>query len=417
MLLLFAAAGRLVRGLALGEPPDGKAYLAAWIDGSAPNLDSPALFNKRIGRNAYGFQLAQTIPVTPYNYTTGGGGMMNVTEVMGTDTTAAIFLTVYPQSLAQVTDAHLQALGKQIAGYQGLSPTRKVFLRFAPEMQGRWMPYGAQPSLFLALWKRMFASVKALAPETIIVWAPNGAMGYPYGIQLSNVTLQADKDLLDTNKSGELDQGDDAYAAYYPGDSYVDWNGISWYWKGNEYPYLVNKLVPTGYSAGAMTGQSPAGSIGTSGAQTFTSFYSRYCATKPCMFSEMGAAYHVNAAGNISQASLQQSWWRDTITSKGFMDAFPKMKMFMLFEFQKSEDGGDLRDYRLSADERVRTSWLQDLQAVQSRFIWADQSTTNNTSAGQGARSGARSETFWVDAAGWKLGWLVVLIATMYYMF
>jgi hypothetical protein len=24
---------------------------------------------------------------------------------------------------------------------------------------------------------------------------------------------------------------------------------------------------------------------------------------------------------------------------------------------------------------------------------------------------------FWVDAAGWKLGWLVVLIATMYYMF
>lgn len=111
MLLLFAAAGRLVRGLALGEPPDGKAYLAAWIDGSAPNLDSPALFNKRIGRNAYGFQLAQTIPVTPYNYTTGGGGMMNVTEVTGTDTTAAIFLTVYPQSLAQVTDAHLQALG------------------------------------------------------------------------------------------------------------------------------------------------------------------------------------------------------------------------------------------------------------------------------------------------------------------
>jgi hypothetical protein len=46
------------------------------------------------------------------------------------------------------------------------------------------------------------------------------------------------------------------------------------------------------------------------------------------------------------------------------MDAFPKMKMFMLFEFQKSEDGGDLRDYRLSADERVRTSWLQDLQGA-----------------------------------------------------
>jgi len=186
----------MARGLGLGEPPDGKAYLAAWTDGSAPYYDSPKGFNGRIGQNAYGFQQAQTIPVTEYNGTSGGGGPMKISQVTETGTTAAVYLTVYPQSLGGVSDADLEALGRQLADYQ--ATRRPVFLRFAPEMQGLWMPYGAQPTLFLALWKRMFVAVKAQAPQTIIVWAPNSAMGYPYGIRLSDVASKADQDLLDT---------------------------------------------------------------------------------------------------------------------------------------------------------------------------------------------------------------------------
>jgi len=395
----------MARGLGLGEPPDGKAYLAAWTDGSAPYYDSPKGFNGRIGQNAYGFQQAQTIPVTEYNWTSGGGGPMKISEVTETGTTAAVYLTVYPQSLGGVSDADLEALGRQLADYH-TSTRRPVFLRFAPEMQGLWMPYGAQPTLFLALWIRMFVAVKAHAPQTIIVWAPNSAMGYPYGIRLSDVASKADQDLLDTNRNGQLDAGDDAYAAYYPGDEYVDWNGISWYWKGSEFPYRENQLVPAEYSAGAMTGRSPAGAIGTGGAQTFTGFYDRYCGSKPCMFSEMGAAFHVNASGpnQPSQEALQQSWWRDSLTSVAFMDRFPKMKMFMLFEHQKPEDGGDLRDFRISINDQVRASWLTDFQAVQSRFIWADNVTSPSSPATQGAR-GAASRMHSVSSS-W-LGWLV----------
>ncbi|KNZ60035.1 hypothetical protein VP01_1622g2 [Puccinia sorghi] len=395
VLLATLVCSHMARGLGLGEPPDGKAYLAAWTDGSAPFLDSPKGFNGRIGQNAYGFQQAQTIPVTEYNYTSGGGGQMNISQVTETGTTAAVFLTVYPQALSRVSDADLQALGQQLARYQTTLPQRPVFLRFAPEMQGRWMSYGAQPTQFLALWKRMFAAVKARAPKTIIVWAPNAAMGYPYGIRLSDVASQADQELLDTNKNGRLDAGDDAYAAYYPGDEYVDWNGISWYWKGSEYPYRVNQLVPGEYSAGAMTGRSSPGAMGTGGAQTFTSFYDRYCGSKPCMFSEMGAAFHVNSSGTRNQPSqeaLQQSWWRDSLTSVAFMDRFPKMKMFMLFEHQKPEDGGDLRDYRISINDQVRASWLQDFQGslqVSSRFIWADNATSLTSPAAQVARGAA----------------------------
>ncbi|KAI9621892.1 hypothetical protein KEM48_007500 [Puccinia striiformis f. sp. tritici PST-130] len=327
IVILLWSSSQLVNSLGLGEPPDGKAYLGAWTDGSAPYYDTPSAFNSRIGQNTFAFQLAQTIPITPYNYTSGSGGAINITEITKTNTPASIYLTVYPQSLERVTDQDLTILATQISSYFISMPERKVFLRFAPEMQ----EFGA---------------------SNYIVWAPNGAMGYPFGIKLKDVISKADQDLLDTNKNGELDSNDDAYGAYYPGDGYVDWNGISWYWKGNEYPYKVNQILPTGYSAGAMTGKSPPGSI---------------------------AAYHNNDNGTstttINQLSLQQAWWRDCLTSISFMNNFPKIKMFMVFEHQKFEDQNDLRDYRITVDGNVRNSWLDDFKAVQDRFIWADNIT------------------------------------------
>jgi hypothetical protein len=65
------------------------------------------------------------------------------------------------------------------------------------------------------------------------------------------------------------------------------------YWKGSEYPYRLNQLLPAGYTAGAMTGKTPPGSIGSGGAQTFTNFYDNYCINKPCMFAEMGGNYYI----------------------------------------------------------------------------------------------------------------------------
>ncbi|POW19170.1 hypothetical protein PSHT_05000, partial [Puccinia striiformis] len=385
----------LVNSLGLGEPPDGKAYLGAWTDGSAPYYDTPSAFNSRIGQNTFAFQLAQTIPITPYNYTSGSGGAINITEITKTNTPASIYLTVYPQSLERVTDQDLTILATQISSYFISMPERKVFLRFAPEMQGQWMKYGAQPSLFILTWKKMYSIVKNLAPQTIIVWAPNGAMGYPFGIKLKDVISKADQDLLDTNKNGELDSNDDAYGAYYPGDGYVDWNGISWYWKGNEYPYKVNQILPTGYSAGAMTGKSPPGSIGSSNSvepQNFTNFYDTYCQNNHA------SAYHNNDNGTttINQLSLQQAWWRDCLTSISFMNNFPKIKMFMVFEHQKFEDQNDLRDYRITVDGNVRNSWLDDFKAVQDRFIWADNITLQSdgsSPAKKKASKGARKMT------------------------
>lgn len=71
----------------------------------------------------------------------------------------------------------------------------------------------------------MYKAVKALAPATVVVWAPNLGSGYPFG-QTANIA-STDLAVLDTNKNGQLDAGDDPYTPYYPGDDYVDWIGLS----------------------------------------------------------------------------------------------------------------------------------------------------------------------------------------------
>ena len=166
---------------------------------------------------------------------TGTGGLMNQTLVENTGTNASIFLTVYPQTLLNVTNStDLELLGQQILFYQSAPcqsppaphPTapprdadsarlflypdnRTVFLRYAPEFQGVWMPYGFSPSSFVAGWKTAYAAVKAIAPDTIFCWSPNYGFGYPYGYALAAASV-ADQALLDTNGDGALTIEDDA---------------------------------------------------------------------------------------------------------------------------------------------------------------------------------------------------------------
>ncbi|MBZ6370618.1 MAG: hypothetical protein LBE44_01600 [Microbacterium hominis] len=91
------------------------------------------------------------------------------------------------------------------------------------------MRYGQQPTAFLQSWQNMYTLVKSVAPETVIVWAPNTPQGYPYGQTGTAFTSlsSVDQALLDTNQNGVLDAGDDSLAPYYPGDDLVDWIGLS----------------------------------------------------------------------------------------------------------------------------------------------------------------------------------------------
>jgi hypothetical protein len=81
--------------------------------GSAGEM--PADFNARVGQNLGAFQIAQQIPIVPYDYTTGAGGNADPLEwnIETSATDAAVFLTVYPSSLT-IGANDLTNLGNQI---------------------------------------------------------------------------------------------------------------------------------------------------------------------------------------------------------------------------------------------------------------------------------------------------------------
>ncbi|KAJ1569759.1 hypothetical protein HK096_001919, partial [Nowakowskiella sp. JEL0078] len=131
-----------------------------------------------------------------------------------TNTDAMILLTVYPVpdpyniTLEDVDRLALLCAGVNEAG-------RKIFLRFAPEMNGNWQVYGQQASLFKTLYIQIAKSIRSRTNLTAMVWSPNEGSQYPYGINQYTPTSRSVITELDTNKNGQLDSGDDPYAPYY----------------------------------------------------------------------------------------------------------------------------------------------------------------------------------------------------------
>ncbi|GAA5956278.1 hypothetical protein JCM3765_005615 [Sporobolomyces pararoseus] len=383
------------------EPEGNQVMLGFWFDSADPYHDTPSIINSKLGYNVPVFQMAQAIPLPKYNYTTGAGGPAPENQIERSATDAHVFLTVYPVNGFQtVAESDFTALGQQILDYQ-TNLNRTVFLRYAPEMQGRWMQYGQQPTAFIESWTTMYNAVKAVAPETIMVWAPNTPQGYPYGQQQNFYSLStADQTLLDTNKNGQLDAGDDALSPYYPGDNLVDWIGISIYYKG---PYLngaiadsTNQVQDSGYCALAINGTNPGDFA------EITPWYENYCAQKPdkaCMFAEAGAAWHVNDAGSTNQAALQQAWLKDCVVNATLLDQYPRIKLIMQFEYEKTETANngqdDLRDYRLTNVTEVVDELKSDLSSIGDRFTWAQSRAppTSISSAGAPAATNSAGST------------------------
>ena len=250
---------------------------------------------------------------------------------------------------------------------------RVVFLRFAPEMQGQWFPrYGFMPSLYVPMWRRMYTTLKAIVPNVIIVWAPNMGNGYPYG-QTPDASELA---LLDTNGDGRVTSADDPYTPFYPGDEYVDWIGISVYYKSRSSDGLDMNLVQSPDFCGSARASSlqPAAlmlSHRTRRRDWATVLHQllrhvlhafsahrvhvRRCATSTAApltrVPESAAAWHawpnVTALSTVTQAELMGGWIRGCMLNATLYDstrvvpplsliraAFPRLKMIMVMKWR-----------------------------------------------------------------------------------
>ncbi|KAJ3095338.1 hypothetical protein HDU97_007028 [Phlyctochytrium planicorne] len=294
-----------------------------------------------------------------------------------------MFLTVYPRGL-DLQDRDVSDLVNQLD--QLTNPvngsSRRVMLRFAPEMNGNWFNnWSMRPTAWKAAYIKIVTAVRRRTSRVAFVWSPNVANNYPFGGTIDGAEISA----LDTNGDGIIDNSDDPFTPYWPGPEFVDWVGISLYWKGPYgmgFPAITNAAPPL-----TLFEEMIQGSVNERVNPNFP-FYTMFCErfNKPLVLSEGGAAFHESYSkdGVITpvdpgpgRLDIQQAFWRSFITNSDFLNRYPKAKMFVMFEHYKSlEDGrnGNLgvnRDYRITVDPDMLAAFKADLDGVSGRYAWA----------------------------------------------
>ncbi|KAJ3389736.1 hypothetical protein HDU84_008331 [Entophlyctis sp. JEL0112] len=320
--------------------------------------ETPATWNAKTGYLFSAFQAAQNVPfaVSEDQTTVILDPLPDqdkfLSNVAGWDdhTNASVFMTIYnyvalangTQGFDIISDESIIHLATRLGQISG----RTLFVRWLPEMNGNWMPYGQQPAQYVATWKRMYPIMKNLAPGVQLVWSPNY----------------------------DLKQGD---TSYWPGAEYVDYVGTSVYWKD----YGIDGLMPNKY-------------ISTSISTVYNEYAVAY--NKSFWISECSGAWETgpgvnpvtgesftNVTPSVTQAEFQSAFWRGVL-NESLMDSFPLLVGAFIFEVAKSEEF--YTDFRVTNDSSVRSAFLDIVDTLDKagRMVWASPvqvtSTTSTTS-------------------------------------
>jgi hypothetical protein len=249
-----------------------------------------------------------------------------------------------------------------------------IMIRFAHEMNGHWYPWGQKPALYRQTFQLLANTIHSRTLRTAMLWSPNNGVGYPYGSGLHSAA-QGSPDFheLDTNHDGVLTQGDDMFGPFYPGDSYVDWVGLTIYHWGSTYPWLENETPTPGEFASVMDAAGPG-----SPADYSRWFYARYCADsvhrKPMTIAETSALYNTEQPG-ANELAIKRGWFRqiynvgsDPLAGPDIATTFPKLKCISWFDHYKREGEAQNQfiDWRATSNSLVRAEFVTALNAMRS---------------------------------------------------
>ncbi|KAI9096215.1 hypothetical protein DFS34DRAFT_159274 [Phlyctochytrium arcticum] len=226
-------------------------YFGASIDWAK---EDPQSFNRAYGHNAaiidgY-YMISETLERVNTVNSSGISHTIpdyfNWTAGLIGGTGAIMGMTLMPhKGLDNVTDDAMTQLGLKCAEINSVGIP--IMLRFAPEMNGNWYPWGQSPEKYKLAFQRLAKIVRSLtdfgplsnnatrangtSARTAMVWAPAAAQGYPYTNGINSLYAPAFNDTrfrqMDTNGDLVLNGKDDPFLPYYPGDEFVDWIGLT----------------------------------------------------------------------------------------------------------------------------------------------------------------------------------------------
>ncbi|ORZ40760.1 glycoside hydrolase superfamily, partial [Catenaria anguillulae PL171] len=336
------------------------AYFGVSVDWEAK--DTPAKFNRRFGKPAAVFQHFMDMGATLERVDELKFIVDAVLQVDG----ALLAITVIPnQGLSAITRDGMDQLGRVMAAInkQGVP----VLLRYGHEMNGNWYSFGQQPVAYKQSFRDVAAAVRKHTNQTYMVWAPNNPSGYPWfgaGDPSAPRPGTANFQAMDTDANGVIDDRDDPYTPYYPGDDVVDWIGFSIFHFGA--PDLTRNSIPeAGAFAGSISYRSPSG-------RTWD-LYQMFCVqhSKPLAIMETAAAYHPEnvRAGDPTEMQIKRAWWQQVFNAQ-IKERWPLLKLICWFDIRKAEPISkavgaapqlDMRDFRLTWDQRLLDQFMQDI--------------------------------------------------------
>lgn len=275
---------------------------------------------------------------------------------------AFILVTLEPWGgLSTVTKAEAERHAKFMNKISGKA---KVFVRFAHEMNGSWYPWSQQPTAYKEAFVTMADALHNFARnKAAMIWAPNYGGGYPFSGGPYEVKPDSpDFAILDTNHDGKVNQYDDPYSPYYPGDDAVDWVGMTLYHWGNAYPWGENEIPEAGKFAAQLTGTYN----GLNGDDTMLpDFYQTYAVDngKPMAIPETSALFVPSTGISDLEYEIKEAWWNQVFSQESRAQ-FPMIKMINWFEWEKpeSEIGGAVVDWRISNKHDMLESFISVLK-------------------------------------------------------
>jgi hypothetical protein len=279
---------------------------------------------------------------------------------------AVLVVSLEPdQSLGSLTRADARAANALFEEVHDQYDTQ-VLVRFAPQMNGTWVRWGQQPTRFVAAFRALASAVHGGSSDARMVWSPSYGAGYPFGESAGRLRDLSATDVakLDTNDDGQLTAADDPYSPYWPGESSVDWVGLSMLYFGKgKATEAAGRDVPLTRNDVPQSGEVAARFDETWGYEQRQSgnFYDRFAAAEDRpMLLDTGALYDHSLRGS-PELAVKQGWWRQVLAA---VQDRPLIRGVTFLETNRREPevGNRVADWRDTAVPGIAGSFRTDLE-------------------------------------------------------
>lgn len=272
--------------------PAAGAYFGAAIDWGT---DTAAIHAERLGRTPALLEHVTRFPASDQERTYLAQFLAQTVEVG-----ALPVITIEPVGdLERFTPEDAAALAdlldEALEGRPAAAARVPASVRFAPQMNTPWVPWGMNPEAYVAAFRLVSETLSDRDTELAMVWSPASGLGYPFGAASQNP-------LLDTDGDGEVATGDDPYGPFYPGDRFVDGVGLVVYHDPSAGGAAVNALPDEADLLSQIDGEGDA------------SFATRFSTDRRPLMLET-AAFYSAGAGGAEEIDIKRAWWRQILAA------------------------------------------------------------------------------------------------------